>query len=73
MSGTAAKVQVFSCGCIVRRYDGKMVVVNKTCTYHRVHPDMEGSALQALCSPRYLYRPTRNRVKAASYTDWPRL
>jgi len=30
-----AKVQVLSCRCICRAYDGKFVVVNKDCVRHR--------------------------------------
>jgi len=73
MSPTAAKIQVLSCGCIVRRYDGKTVVVNKTCTHHRVHPDMEGSALQDSLLHPVVSRPQRNSWKAAPYMGWPRL
>lgn len=35
-----AKTQVLSCRCIVRAYDGKVVVVNATCKHHRVHPSL---------------------------------
>lgn len=43
----SAKVQVLSCGCICRTYDGKIVVVNASCDHHRVHTESVRQAIAA--------------------------